>query len=195
MRLVLVSGSPRRRQLLDQLGLDYDVVKPEIDETSLPNEDPAGYVERVARTKAEWGSGPGRLVLAADTTVVHRGRMMGKPAHPEEARSMLRSLQGDRHEVFTGLAVASWGDGPEVHALVDACEVVMMVMTEDEIADYVATGEPMDKAGAYAIQGRGGRFVQSVHGSPFTVVGLPVHLLARLVARSGHGLDDFARLP
>lgn len=101
---------------------------------------------------------------------------------------MLRRLQGTVHEVFTGLAVAS---GSDVESLVDVTEVRMLSMTADEISDYVDSGEPMDKAGAYALQGRGGVFVEAVSGSPFTVVGLPVHLLARLVARVGGRLDQF----
>lgn len=132
-------------------------------------------------------------MLAADTVVVHDGRVLGKPSHPEEARSMLRRLQGDRHEVFTAVAVCGWSDGPDLHSAVDVTEVVFLSMTEDEIADYVSTGEPMDKAGAYALQGSGGLFVEAVIGSPFTVIGLPIHLLPRLLAKTGHSLDSFQR--
>ena len=107
---------------------------------------------------------------------------------------MLRRLQGDRHEVFTGLAVASWEDDARVDSEVDVTEVNMLPMTDDEIADYVSTGEPMDKAGAYALQGSGCRFVEGVRGSPFTVVGLPLHLLPRLISHAGSDFDAF-RLP
>lgn len=172
--------------------LDFDVEPPQIDESRRPDEEPAAYVERLARAKAESAAGPGRLVLAADTAVVHGGRVLGKPAHPEEARAMLRRLQSERHEVLTGLAVSSWEDGPVTRSLVDACEVVLAPMTAEEIADYVATGEPMDKSGAYAIQGVGGRFVERIRGSHYTVVGLPLHLAFRLAARAGHDLGDFA---
>lgn len=174
------------------IGLDFVVERPAVDESRRPGEDPGAYVERVARAKAETAAGPDRLVLAADTAVVHQGRVLGKPAHPEEARGMLRRLQGDRHEVFTGLAVTVWADGLETHSLVDMCEVVFVAMTAEEIADYVATGEPMGKAGGYAIQGIGGRFIERIHGNPFTVAGLPLHLVSRLLGRAGHGLDTFA---
>lgn len=194
MRLVLASGSLRRAALLETLRLDFDVETSGVDETRLPDEAPAVYVERVARAKAMSAVAPERLVIAADTTVVHEGRVMGKPAHPEEARAMLRRLQGETHEVLTGLAVAWWDGAASVHALVDVSMVEMIPMTVEEIADYVATGEPMDKAGAYALQGMGGVFVQRVIGSPFTVIGLPIHLLDRLFAAAGTRLSHF-RLP
>lgn len=104
---------------------------------------------------------------------------------------MLRMLQGGKHDVFTGLAVTRWEGGVETESMVDVAEVALLSMTEDEIADYVSTGEPMDKAGAYALQGMGGQFVEAVHGSPFTVIGLPLHLVARLVARGGSELSSF----
>jgi len=162
MRLVLASASPRRRELLERLGLQFDVEPADIDETRRPDEPPGVYVERVASDKARAVAGPGRLVIGADTSVVHEGRILGKPAHPEEARSMLRRLEGETHEVFTGMAVASWDEGVSLDSEVDVTEVKMVAMTGDEIADYVSTGEPMDKAGAYALQGSGGRFVEAV---------------------------------
>lgn len=193
MKLVLGSGSPRRRELLDGLGLDFEIVAPDIDESRLPAEAPQVYVERIARSKAEAVLDIGLVVIAADTTVVHRGKVMGKPGHPEEARAMLRQLQGSKHEVFTGLAVAVDGPTPNVFSLVDATEVEMVPMTNEEIAEYVDTGEPMDKAGAYALQGRAAVFVESVSGSPSTVIGLPVHLLPRLLRSAGASLEQFLR--
>ncbi len=191
MRLVLASDSPRRRALLETLKLDFDVEPAGVDETRLPDEAPATYVERVARAKANFVAGPERLVIAADTAVVHEGRVMGKPAHPEEARSMLRHLQGETHEVLTGLAVAWMDDVVSIQSLVDVSMVEMVSMTEAEIDDYVESGEPMDKAGAYALQGMGGVFVKRVIGSPFTVMGLPIHLLDRLMSAAGAGLSHF----
>lgn len=188
--MVLASGSPRRAALLNQLGLDFDVDPPDVDESRLPDERPDAYVERLAREKALTANAPETLVVAADTAVVHEGHLMGKPGHPEEARSMLRRLAGQVHEVVTGLAVAV---GEDVHSLVDATTVRMLHMTEDEINRYVETGEPMDKAGSYALQGRGGIFVESISGSPFTVVGLPIHLLPRLILRVGADLHRFER--
>ena len=194
MRLVLASASPRRRELLERLGLQFDVEPADIDETRRPDEPPGVYVERVASDKARAVAGPGRLVIGADTSVVHEGRILGKPAHPEEARSMLRRLEGETHEVFTGMAVASWDEGVSLDSEVDVTEVKMVAMTGDEIADYVSTGEPMDKAGAYALQGSGGRFVEAVRGSPFTVIGMPIHVLPRLIAHAGSDFDAF-RMP
>lgn len=185
MRLVLASGSPRRRDLLSSLGLDFDVEPPDVDESRHQDEPPGVYVERIAAEKARAVAAADRVVLAADTAVVHEGKVLGKPGHPEEARSMLRRLQGDRHEVFTGVAVASWEGGPVIHSAVDVTEVAFLSMTDDEIADYVSTGEPMDKAGAYALQGAGGRFIEAVKGSPFTVIGLPIHLVSRLLSHAG----------
>ncbi len=191
MRLVLASGSTRRREILARLGLDFDVMAPDVDETRRPDEAPAIYVDRVARAKAESVVADGLVVVAADTTVVFDGKVFGKPAHPEEARAMLRRLQGTTHEVFTSLAVAVLEETARVSSIVDMTEVEMVPMTEDEIADYVTSGEPMDKAGAYALQGWGGLYVKRVAGSPFTVIGLPVHLLERLIGSTGHKLSRF----
>lgn len=193
MRLVLASQSPRRAAVLSALGLDFVVANPEVDEARRPDEEPHAYVERVARAKAVAVASPGDVVVAADTVVVHGGRIMGKPGHPEEARAMLRRLQGDKHDVVTGLAVAGYDSGPILHSAVDVTEVSFLPMTEDEIVGYVATGEPMDKAGAYALQGVGGLYVEWVKGSPFTVIGLPVHLLPRMLGRLGHPIEAFRR--
>ena len=187
MNLVLASESPRRADLMRRLGLAFRVQPADVDESRLPDESPGVYVERLARDKAS-AVGDDSVVIGADTTVVFEGRVMGKPAHPAEARSMLARLAGDSHEVFTGVAVRH---RDQLVSLVDVTEVHMLEMTDLEIADYVESGEPMDKAGAYALQGEGGRFVEAVHGSPFTVIGLPIHLLGRLVAQVGSNLNDF----
>lgn len=193
MKLVLGSSSPRRGRLLERLGLEFESEAPEVDESRLPDEQAAAYVERIARLKATAIVGPGKVVIAADTAVVHEGRILGKPAHPEEARSMLRRLEGESHDVFTGVAVASAETGLEVVSMVDVTEVALLPMTAEEIASYVESGEPMDKAGAYALQEKGGRFVEKVVGSPFTVIGLPVHLLPRLLRRVGADFDEFMK--
>jgi len=190
VRLVLASGSPRRAALFDQLGLVYEMSAPDVDESRRPDERAGDFVERLAREKAMAVLTPGAVVIGADTAVVHEGQILGKPAHPEEARSMLRRLQGQIHEVFTGVAVA-WE--AEVRSLVDITEVEMLAMTEEEISDYVDSGEPMDKAGAYALQGRGGMFVAMITGSPSTVVGIPIHLVPRLLAQSGTTIHHFVR--
>ncbi len=188
MRLVLASSSPRRADLLRQLGLVFEIVPADVDESRLPDEPPASYVERLARDKARAILAPDSVVVAADTAVVHDGHLLGKPAHPAEATSMLRRLSGKTHDVFTGVAVAS---GDVLESVVDVTAVTLLDMTDVEISDYVDGGEPMDKAGAYALQGRGGVFVESVDGSPFTVVGLPIHLLPRLLSRVGADMAQF----
>jgi septum formation protein len=191
LRLVLASGSPRRAEILTTAGLVFEVKAPDIDEGRKPEEAPETYVDRLARAKAEALCGDGVVTIGADTVVVYQGRLLGKPSHPEEARGMLRRLQGQRHQVLTGMAVTGFDTRPVTISAVDVTDVVMIPMTEDEIDDYVDGGEPMDKAGAYALQGRGGVFVESVHGSPYTVIGLPVHLLPRMLARLGHDIGAF----
>ena len=190
MKLVLASRSPQRAALLDQLGLNYEVRPADLDESRRPDEIAGDYVERLAREKALSVVDEGSVVIAADTAIAHEGHILGKPAHPAEATSTLRRLQANVHEVFTGVAVA-WGD--EIRSLVDVTDVRMVAMTDEEIADYVDSGEPMDKAGSYALQGLGGLFVEAISGSPFTVIGLPIHLLPRLLAQTGSGIHRFER--
>nr|PZN34849.1 MAG: septum formation protein Maf [Actinomycetota bacterium] len=176
--------------MMKGLGLAFEVRPADVDETRRPDESPPAYVERLAREKAAAAAEPEALAIGCDTVVVHEGRILGKPAHPEEARAMLRRLQGETHEVMTGIAVAGYRDGElAVESAVDVTEVRMLPMTEEEIDDYVASGEPMDKAGSYALQEYGGVFVESIRGSAHTVVGMPVHLLPRLVARFGISLN------
>jgi septum formation protein len=180
--LVLASGSPRRRELLARLGLEFTVVVPDVDERSAPGEDPAAYVERVARTKALAPTRPGQVVLAADTTVVVEGEILAKPADDAEAAAMLRRLSGRTHVVLTGVAVATNGT---VTSSVTATEVRFRVLDDAEIEAYVATGEPHDKAGAYGIQGPAGAFVASIEGSLSNVVGLPLARTGAMLAEAG----------
>lgn len=183
-RLVLASQSPRRRELLAQLGLAVEVRPAHADEAVLPGEAPRAYVLRVAREKAR--AVAGEVILAADTAVVLAGEVLGKPCDPEDARRMLRALSGTRHEVLTGVCVrrASGALGVELDAVVST-EVAFATLSERAIEWYVATGEPLDKAGAYAIQGAGGAFVAEVRGSVSNVVGLPLLETAELLARAG----------
>jgi septum formation protein len=185
MKLILASTSPRRRELLDTLGLHYETLASEVDELRLPEEEPYDYVERIARAKAEAVSQPGAVVIGADTTVVIEGRVLGKPTHPEEARGMLRRLSGQTHDVLTGVAVAVMDPNLRMVSAVESTLVRFLELTEEEISEYLATGEPMDKAGAYALGGIGALFVAGVEGSPSSVRGLPLHTLARLF----RGLD------
>ncbi|MDT8340207.1 MAG: nucleoside triphosphate pyrophosphatase [Longimicrobiales bacterium] len=184
--LVLASGSPRRTALLRRLGLDHTVDPAGIAETVLPGEDPAAHAERLAREKALEVAArhPGALVLAGDTVVVRDGVILGKPADAEEARALLESLSGRSHSVITGLALAGPAPGA-VRARTDATRVWFRELTGDEIRAYVATGEPMDKAGGYGIQGMGGALVTRVEGDYFTVVGLPISGLVSLLSEAG----------
>ena len=187
--LLLASGSPRRRELLAQLGLRFTVRAVDIDETPRPGETPEGYVLRLAREKAAAGaeiaSAAGTLVLAADTIVILDGELLGKPADAAAARRMLGRLQGREHQVATGVALR---EGERVASAVEVSTVRFLPMSEGEIAWYVATGEPMDKAGAYAIQGVGGLFIEALVGNFSNVVGLPLPVVHRLFRKLGRDL-------
>lgn len=190
-RLILASTSPRRRELLESLGLRLEMVSPEVDEHRHPNEEPYDYVSRLARLKAEAVVTADAVVVAADTIVVIDGHVLGKPGHPEEAISMLRRLGSTTHEVLTGVAVARTTDIVQVVTAVESTLVKFLSMTDEEIIDYVGTGEPMDKAGAYALGGLGAIFVEAVYGSPSNVIGLPLHTTARLLRSLGVDLLSF----
>lgn len=188
--LILASASPRRRELLAGLGLRFTVRAAEIDETPRPDEAPDVYVLRLAREKARTAARPGELVLAADTSVVIEGEILGKPRDDADAARMLRLLSGREHEVLTGVAVvetAGSGEG-RVASGVDRTAVRMAPLTAEEIAWYVATGEPRDKAGAYAIQGLGSLWIDAVSGNYSNVVGLPIPRVCRLFAELGYDL-------
>lgn len=191
MKLILASSSPRRSELLDTLGLEYTAIGPDVDELRHPGEEPYDYVLRIARAKAEALADGENVVVGADTTVVIDGRVMGKPVHPDEARTMLRRLSGQVHEVLTGVAVV--GPDNARAAAAESTLVHFLDLTEDEIADYVNSGEPMDKAGAYALGGLGALFVERVEGSPSGVRGLPIHVLARLFRSIGLDLLSFRK--
>jgi septum formation protein len=182
--IILASGSPRRRQLLEMLGIAFRVVVPDVDEGRAPAELPEGYVTRLAREKAASVAGrePGGVVLAADTTVVMRGHIFGKPETPAEAADMLHRLEGRKHQVMTAVAVAR--DRRLEHAL-DVTDVTFRPLSDAQIAAYVATGEPLDKAGAYAIQGKGAALVEGIRGDFFGVMGLPLRLALDLLERFG----------
>lgn len=185
-RLILASGSPRRAELLGILGVDFEIEPPDVDETRRPGEDPMAYVERLARAKAAAMASPDAVSLGADTVVVHDGRVLGKPRHPAEARSMLRRLAAGRHHVLSGVAVAvTERDATVVEVAVETALVHFRPLTDEEIDAYVDSGEPLDKAGAYAIQGKGALLVESIEGHPTTVVGLPLPATRRLLSRFG----------
>jgi septum formation protein len=185
--IILASNSPRRRQLLTWTGWSFQVSPVDIDETPYPGEDPGGYVSRLAQAKAEAGARqalPGSLILAADTIVADGQVLLGKPAGPDEAFAMLRRLKGRSHQVYTAIHLISTSDGRSTS---DRCRanVPMRAYSDDEIAAYVETGDPLDKAGAYAIQHAGFHPVENFRGCYACVVGLPLCHLVRSMARLG----------
>jgi septum formation protein len=192
--LVLASASPRRQELLGNARFVFKVQPAHISEDPLPGEAPEACAQRLAREKALAVSRarPQDVVLGADTIVVVDGQILGKPADEADAARMLRLLSGKTHRVITGVCLAGpAGEAgtPEETAFCDAraetTEVVFHPLTEQEIAEYVATGEPMDKAGAYAIQGVASRWIARIDGCYFNVVGLPVPLVYRMLRERG----------
>ena len=182
MRLVLASASPRRARLLAEAGYAFDVVPADIDERRLDDEAPATYVRRLAAAKAGAVAPgyPGRVVVGADTVVVIDGLVLGKPSDAADAAGMLGRLAGRRHVVLTGVSLVR--DAQSVDA-VERTAVTFSSLDADRIRWYVGTGEPDDKAGAYAAQGIGSRFVERVEGSYTNVVGLPISIVGRLLDR------------
>ncbi len=179
--LVLASGSPRRRQLLEMLGIPIEVRPSHIPEIRDPGESAQAYAERLAREKA--ASIPGPLVLGADTTVVVDGEVLEKPADAADALRMLRRLQGRAHQVITAIALKT---PDRMLGATDITAVTFRPADDDVLRAYVATGEPMDKAGAYGIQGYGAALVERIDGDFFGVMGLPVRLVLDLLARAGY---------
>lgn len=181
--LILASGSPRRRELLDLMGLTYTVETPDVDENFSGR--PAETVMEISRRKAAAVAArhSDSMIIAADTLVFAEGPL-GKPHTPERAKEMLRSLAGNWHQVYTGVTVINTRSG-RILRNVDKTRVHLVPMTEEEIDAYVATGEPLDKAGAYGIQGMGGMFVDRIDGSYSNVVGLPMAMLRTMLAQLG----------
>lgn len=181
LKIILASGSPRRAEILRNIDWPFEAVAANVDESRHDHEDAVTYVKRVARSKADGVrlQFPGATVVGADTVVVVDGQILGKPSDQDDARRMLRLLQGRSHEVLTGIAVFNGGaDQPRVAH--EWTEVDFAQMSQGEIDWYVSTGEPLDKAGAYAIQGLGARFIKGIKGDYSNVVGLPVRLLYEL---------------
>ncbi|MCX5756820.1 MAG: Maf family protein [Gemmatimonadetes bacterium] len=187
-RVILASASPRRRELLSLIGVTHEVRPADIDETLLVGEAPLVYAERLARGKAHKiaAQDAGAVVIAADTIVVVDDDVLGKPVDAADAARMLRRLSGRRHRVFTAVAVAFNG---HTASGVERVEVVFRALSDDEIRDYVGTGEPMDKAGAYGIQGFGATLIDRVEGDYFSVMGLGLRRLVALVSEVGLQYD------
>ncbi|HEU4748785.1 MAG TPA: Maf family protein [Gemmatimonadaceae bacterium] len=182
--VVLASGSPRRHDLLNLIGIRHEVVPANIDESVRPRESPRKYAERLAREKASSVNGrdSGVIAIGADTIVLIDRKILGKPANAVDAGSMLSLLNGREHTVVTAVAVAR---GKKVCSGVEEVSVKFRKLTDDEIDAYIATGEPLDKAGAYGIQGYGATIVERIDGDYFAVMGLPLVRLVALLAEAG----------
>jgi nucleoside triphosphate pyrophosphatase len=180
-KIILASASPRRAEILRTVGWPFETLPVHIDESRRPGEVPATYVQRLAREKAEAAAAQVReaLVVGADTTVTIDDHVLEKPTNAEDAARMLRLLNDRWHRVLTGVAVVDRATA-QTKVAYEETEVKFAAMSDDDIQWYVSTGEPMDKAGAYAIQGFGARFIEGIKGDYFNVVGLPVRLLYRL---------------
>ncbi len=207
MHLILASASPRRRELLSQAGFEFTVEAPDINEDPLPNEGAAAYVQRLAVEKAQAVCALHRnpaldahpepfLVLAADTCVVVDGTILAKPLGPADAGRMLSLLSGRTHAVMTGIAAVYSGDAVRpgrTIADVEITQVTFDLITEPEIARYIASGEPLDKAGAYAIQGYAARWIPRIEGDYFNVVGLPIARTVQLLAEVQDATETASR--
>lgn len=186
VKFILASSSPRRRELLASIGVAFDVLPSHVPEVRREGEAPEEYVARLSRDKAGAlaQTNPERWVIAADTTVLLGEELLEKPADPDDAQRMLRTISGQTHIVYTGVTLQNvergWRD-----TRVAETEVRMLPMSGEDIAWYVGTGEPLDKAGAYAAQGIGGVFIESIHGSFSNVVGLPLATLFQMLKRAG----------
>ena len=180
--IILASRSPRRSELLTAAGISFEVLAADIDETPHASESPARYVERLAieKARAVFQLRPDARVLGADTTVTIDGRILGKPVDEQDASEMLRLLRGRAHDVHTGVSLIS---AAGIKSAVDTTRVWFAPMTDEDIQWYVATGEPVDRAGAYAIQGFASRFIPRIEGSYSNVVGLPVAMVSSILRK------------
>jgi septum formation protein len=187
--LILASASPRRQQLLRNAGIEFRIQPANVLEDILPEETPAACAQRLAGSKARaiFGLHSADQVLGADTIVVIQGRILGKPTDAQGAARMLRLLSGREHQVITGVCLMTPGQPPKQDVRHEVTCVTMSTLTEGDIADYVASGEPMDKAGAYAIQGQASRWIPRIEGCYFNVVGLPISLVYRMLRESSEG--------
>lgn len=183
-KIILASNSPRRRELLSQAGIDFEVIPADIEEV-ICDEAPDKVVMSLSKQKALWvaENNPGRIVIGADTIVAYDGEILGKPVDENEALDMLSMLSGRTHKVYTGVTIVRPGkDGFETETFAEETEVVMYQNDRQTLLEYIATGEPMDKAGAYGIQGRGAVLVKEIKGDYNNVVGLPLARVYRCLA-------------
>ncbi len=192
--IILASSSPRRRELLSLIGLPFAVIESDVQEDPPHGAPPDKYVRALALQKARAvaAAHPNDCVIGADTIVYLDGDILGKPHTPENARRFLHRMQGRTHTVYTGVAVLSRGCEDVRHCCTD---VTFQPMTDEEIEWYVSTGEPLDKAGAYGVQGPGGVFVARISGNYFNVIGMPLPLLYQMLRDAGYSLTDASTLP
>ncbi len=185
-KLILASASPRREKILNKLNLKFTVVPSKIDESIYDHLPPEEMVKELSLLKAKEVSNlvEDTLIIAADTIIVNNGKIMGKPQNNKDAIKMLKELRNGKHTVLTGVAVTSIPEGKKL-TVIDKTDVYMSDISDEEINKYVATGEPMGKSGSYAVQGLGSIFVERIEGSYYTVMGLPIHKLAKM-------LNDFS---
>jgi septum formation protein len=186
VKFILASSSPRRRELLTMIGLDFEVIPSHVPEIHQPGEAPEEYVARLSRDKANAVASehPERWVIAADTTVFYGEQLLEKPTDPADAERMLAIIAGRTHIVYTGVTLVNASRGWRETRVTES-EVRMLPMSGSDIAWYVRTGEPLDKAGAYAVQGVGSMFIESVHGNYTNVVGLPLATLFQMLRKAG----------
>ena len=186
MNIILASQSPRRKELLERMGIrDFETISPNVDESAFHGLPPEELVRRLSAEKAAavaGRAGEDAIVIAADTVVALEGAVLGKPADELDAFKMLSALSGVRHQVYTGVTVCRGGEKQTAHEVTD---VTFRELSEEEIEHYIATGEPMDKAGAYGIQGYGALLIQGISGDYYNVMGLPVCRLSGMLARFG----------
>ena len=186
MKIILASQSPRRKELLERMGIqDFETISPNVDESAFRGLPPEELVRRLSAEKAAavaGRAGEDAIVIAADTVVALEGAVLGKPADELDAFKMLSALSGVRHQVYTGVTVCRGGEKQTAHEVTD---VTFRELSEEEIEHYIATGEPMDKAGAYGIQGYGALLIQGISGDYYNVMGLPVCRLSGMLARFG----------
>lgn len=191
MKLILASASPRRAEILRAAGLPFTVLSSAVDETPYPNESPQEHVQRLAAAKAELVAaravGPA-IVIAADTVVTLEGKILGKPRSSDDARKMLEQLSGRTHSVLTGVMLIRLPD-VERRSFVETTLVHFAQLTQEDVLRYLATDEPYDKAGAYAIQGQAGRYIPRIEGCYYNVVGLPLAHVSRALAELGWSED------
>ncbi len=184
-KLILASASPRRSEILNMFGIKFEIFPVDIDETPFKNESPEIYVKRVAETKVLEASKNRKGIIIGADTIVWKNGFLGKPENKADAENMLKKLSDSSHFVYSAVSVMDADNNKKVQTSISKTMVVFHKLSEEEIALYIQTGEPMDKAGAYGIQGKGGVFIKEIHGSYYNVVGFPIDLVYKSLKNFG----------